>query len=193
MSNLYPIESLVPMPFLMNGLKHHLNLIKQYLPVMKQMPEDDFLHTLKKTGNSVTDFYYGDLNIGTICDEIKMKLIRLNAFEKEAYHQWIREQDLYFCFRISDNSDWLMRRGENEHRYIHIHPGKYSQQTRRIKSRSLRISLAMIYFSKTQQDLFSLDFLNKIREEKLNLPPVKAISPIYNRLIAEIAAVPEKE
>ncbi|MFW6019946.1 MAG: hypothetical protein ACOCPM_05130 [Bacteroidales bacterium] len=187
MSELYPIESLVPQPFLLNGLKHHLPLIRQYLPILKQMPEHTFLSALKKTGNSVTDFYYGTMNIEPITTEIRKKLIELNVFQQEAFDQWVLNQDDYFCFRISDSSDWLIRRGMNNERYIHIHPGKHSYKTKRIKSRSLRIALAIIYFSNNENDLFSLDFLNKIRKEKLDLPPVKAISPIHKWLVTIIS------
>ncbi|MGM0612936.1 MAG: hypothetical protein ACQESM_05470 [Bacteroidota bacterium] len=186
MTDSYPIESLVPKPFLLNGLKHHLPLIQRNLPVMKQLPEHDFLKTLKKTGNSVTDFYYGTMDIDSICNELKTKLVRLKAFEKEAYYNWIIKQDPYFCFRISDGSNWLMRKGNQNERYIHIHPGKHSHKTKRLKSRSLRIALSMIYFSKSDQELFSLDFLNQIRRDKLNLPPVKALSNTYKWLIFKL-------
>ena len=186
MTEFYPIESLVPKPFLLNGLKHHLPVIKQYLPVMKQMPEPDFMSILKKTGNSVTDFYYGAMDINSICNELKTKLVRLKAYEKEAYYNWIIKQDPYFCFRISDGSDWLMRKGNHNARYIHIHPGKHSYKTKRLKSRSLRIALSIIYFSKNEQDLFSLDHLNHIRKDKLDLPPVKALSNTYKWLIFKL-------
>ncbi|MGM0648747.1 MAG: hypothetical protein ACQESZ_10235 [Bacteroidota bacterium] len=70
------------------------------------------------------------------------------ARNKEQYTGWIRQQDMYFTFRLSDGSDWLMREGNDKERYIHIHPGKNSRQSRRIKSRSLAIFMAMLYYSR---------------------------------------------
>lgn len=150
---------------------------------MHQMSEYDFQKTLQKTGNSVTDFYYGCLDVNVICSEIKTRLNELNAFQETAYQKWITRQDLYFTFRLHDGSDWLMRSGEDKKRYIHIHPGKHSKHSKRIKSRSLRIVLAMDYYSQHKNELYSLDFLNYIRQEKLNLPPVKGFSDVYYWLI----------
>lgn len=173
------MEDLVPKPFLLNGLKHHIGYIRHLLPSFPILPEDEFFRLIHKSGNSVTDFYYGKLSVETICYEIELQLKEIQAFSPENYRRWISGKGLYYCLRISDGSDWLMRRGEFEQRYIHIHPGKYSLHTRRIKSRSLRIVLAMLYYNKEKKSLFSLEALNHIRENKLDLPPVKSFSDIY--------------
>lgn len=157
---------------------------------MLQMDESDFQKTLQKTGNSVTDFYYGNLDVSAICSMIKTKLIVLDAFQKEAYMEWITGQDLYFTFRLDDGSEWLMRRGENKTRYIHIHPGKHSKHSRRIKSRSLKIFLAMHYYRINDKELYSLNFLNYIRQEKLDLPPVIGFSDVYFWLISQLDLQP---
>lgn len=179
------MEAIVPQPFLLNGLKHHLGYIRQMLPYLLQMEEHEFFSHIQKTGNSVTDFYHGELSCLQICNEIKEQLTKLHAFDKESYLDWLSGKGLYYCLTISDGSDWLMREGEQAGRYIHIHPGKHSLHSRRIKSRNLRLAMAMIYYFPNQEDQFSIKALNHIRTEKLNLSPVKYISASYKRLIRE--------
>ncbi|MFO8054166.1 MAG: hypothetical protein R6U19_03270 [Bacteroidales bacterium] len=179
-------DELVPPPFRLNGLKHHLILVKQYLPPMMQMEQQDFLRFLNKAGQSITDFYYGCLTAEQVCKELKRKLTGLKAFEKASYRNWLWEQGGYCSLYISDGSHWIMREGIDTQRYIHIHPAKYSMHSRRIKARSIRIALAVLYYSNNPQQYYSPVHINIIRTEKLNLPPVKTIPPVHYWLIEKI-------
>jgi hypothetical protein len=169
----------VPPPVLFNCLKHHLGYIREYILTtalsknMASMP-----HQLLLIGESQMDLYTGELTPGMIALQI-IKLLQENGnYKKDQYLNYIRVQSTgYQTLQISDTSVWVLRLGEQEERYIHMHPGRYSLQTIRVKANTLKTAIALSIWMKVYDHReLTLALLNLVRKEILAASPVKSLS-----------------
>jgi hypothetical protein len=117
----------------------------------------------------------------------------------ENFRKWVEQNNGYRLFQLSDESIWTIRISKgNIEQYIHIHPGRYSPLSMRVKSESLKTAIAFwcIKFSMDQKpNKYELNFNNtlfktlpnketiNIIRGYLNLSPVKKIdanSKVWN-------------
>ena len=95
---------------------------------------------LKTIGNSQMDLYTGRLSLAQITKEIKTNLLKKGCLEHDRFLQYL--EDGYFTVMLSDHSVWVIREGKEPGRYIHIHPGRYSPETIRVKALTLKSFIA---------------------------------------------------
>ncbi|MCG6912570.1 hypothetical protein LJE86_01500 [bacterium BMS3Abin03] len=124
------------------------------------------------------DIYLGKLTSTQIAKGITETLKKNFKFKLNNYSKWLSEEKKdYKLLTISDKSVWTLRLGKDQERYIHIHPGRCSPLTIRVKSSTLKTYILSEVFSidkETKQD--ELMYINKLRVGFLNLPPLKSIS-----------------
>ena len=83
----------------------------------------------------------------------------------------------YKLTEISDSSVWALRLGKQEERYVHIHPGRYSPVTVRVKALTLKTAIAVLIMNYEKNfQLMDTQQINEVRKKILNLPPVKKFS-----------------
>jgi hypothetical protein len=172
----------IPYPFLLNPWKHHLGYIRDNIPALQKLPAEDIRRYVLNIGESVTDFYTGELSVPAICSDLERHLKNKGIFEKKAYLNWLQTVSNYEVIPVSDRSRWLMRQGTDE-RYIHIHPGKVSPHKSRFKSQQIKMALLFAVYVDKNHDGSQLELTNKLRNEFLNLPPLKDISGSLSRLM----------
>jgi len=124
------------------------------------------------------DLYYGHLSPKDISDLIIEQLEKKNHLALGSYNQWLREEETnYKLISLSDNSIWTLRKGDDDARYVHIHPGRYSPHTRRVKALTLKTAIFVLCFEKLGGfKLSGIELINHIRKEYLNEPPLKIFS-----------------
>jgi hypothetical protein len=135
-------------------------------------------HQLLLIGESQMDLYTGELTPGMIALQI-IKLLQENGnYKKDQYLNYIGVQSTdYQTLQISDTSVWVLRLGEQEERYIHMHPGRYSPQTIRVKANTLKTAIALSIWIKVYDHReLTLALLNLVRKEILAASPVKSLS-----------------
>ena len=166
----------VSSPFQLNPWKHHFSFILYKVSEITQAEE--LKKELLKIGDTLTDLYIGSLTISQIISEIKSELSRKQYLTLSEYTEWINEtQKKYRTISISDGSFWVLRINKDKNKYIHIHPGKYSPFTIRVKSRTLKTAILFTVFSRQRRDdSIDISQINEIRLRYLNLPPVKSLS-----------------
>src|SRR5262249_58157913 len=49
----------------------------------------------------------------------------------DAYRAWVAAGGGYRMVKLPDESEWVLRQGEEEGRHVHLHPGRWVPQTRR--------------------------------------------------------------
>ncbi|MDP4222035.1 MAG: hypothetical protein Q8868_01870 [Bacteroidota bacterium] len=175
----------IPEPLLFNPLKHYLPFIREFIinyitdsvkPEIKKLTRE-----LKHIGTCVMDIYTGELQQESIFREI-LQFLKTHGLEgKEAYMEWTGSN--YDSFRIiplSDSSQWTLKFYEQEARYVHIFPARYSPHTFRIKANTLKS--AVLYLILIGKDYITEDDLNKARA-------MAGLSPI--REVADAEAVTE--
>ena len=170
----------IQLPLTFNCWKHHAGFIKKQIKIYRneKISIEELQKSLLVIGESQMDLYVGKLSPQKICDELvsKLKLTGVLAFED--YKQWLFEKgNEYKLIQISDSSVWTLRLGNQEERYVHIHPGRYSPVTLRVKALTLKTTIAVliINYKKNFQLIDTLQ-INEVRKKILNSPPVKKIT-----------------
>jgi hypothetical protein len=120
----------------------------------------------------------GKLSAETIKNECLKILQSEDLYEYEKYLSWIKINE-YQKIKLSDRSEWILKKGNKLSKYIHIHPAKYSAETIRVRSTTLKTVIALqVSGKKTHKNMKqNLENVNKIRNEYLSLSPIKSLSP----------------
>ena len=173
----------VEAPILLNCWKHHKEFIQYRIRRVVMEREDAFQilpSQLVTIGNSLLDLYTGLLNPYDISIHIKSELKKRSIVRKQSYEKWIKDsKNNYQTIYLPDSSFWTLRLGQKE-RYIHIHPGRYSPHTARVRALTLKTAITVLAWSNIHKSSpFDINILNHVREETLNASPVKTVSKKY--------------
>ncbi len=193
---------IVPEPLLFNCLKHHAGYVAEFIrsfsdtfrpagkmpgsPVFKEFCGDFEAEAGKKLreelltiGKSQMDLYTGRLSPGRIAEEIKGYLKTKDLLKKEKYLSRISEASSSFIeTRLSDSSVWVLLPGKIPGRHVHIHPGRHSPLTMRVRSETLKTAIAVLcYCNSYGKDHSDPDVINEARTKLLELSPVKEVNP----------------
>jgi hypothetical protein len=167
----------IPLPITFNPQKHHFGYL---LKKKAQWQEQDWTATeseLLFIGNNLLDLYLGRLSVEDICHEC------LQFFEKEritspaSLSKWLHPL-AYRKIVLSDKSCWIIKKGLDHKRYIHIHPAKNAPFTIRVRGTTLKTVLALKIHQKklTGKQEKNLQTVNQIRTRYLGLSPVKSLT-----------------
>jgi len=170
----------VPLPVTFNCWKHHAGFIKNQTVVLQKnkVSKEEFLKLLLVIGESQMDLYLGKLSPKQIANEVISSVINSNAKGHNSYTRWLLEdRQSYKQIKLSDKSIWTLRLGNEKKRYIHIHPGRYSPHTIRVKAVTLKTTIAIkVLVEGSESVLPDLNSINEVRKSFLKLPPLKLIS-----------------
>lgn len=166
----------MPSAITLNHIKHHWEQIVAFVRAYQDDPA-----ALKKSllivGSSQMDLYTGTLSIQQIDTEVTHLLKSQAHYERLSYLQWLQEQRGYQTLTLSDTSVWVLRKGEQTQKYIHLHPGRYSPHTIRAKATTLKTAIATLCVARSSSQKIDLSLVNTIRKDVLNLSPLRQISP----------------
>ena len=193
---------IVPEPLLFNCLKHHAGYVAEFIrsfddparPAVKKPGSPGIKDHCGKfeaetgkrlreeliiIGKSQMDLYTGRLSPGRIAEEITVYLKSKDLLKKEKYLSRISEASSSFIeTRLSDSSVWVLLPGKMPGRHVHIHPGRHSPLTMRIRSETLKTAIAVLcYCNRYGKDHSDLDVINEARTKLLELSPVKEVNP----------------
>jgi hypothetical protein len=169
----------VPLPINLNCWKHHAGFIKNQILSVTSVEEIEKLNSsLRKIGELQMDLYLGKFLVEEISNQIIKTLKREKTFSFEDYKKWLyKDRKGYQLVKLMDKSIWTLRLGENEQRYIHIHPGRYSLHTIRVKATTLKTAILALCFEQVgEMKSINTEAVNHIRKKYLNEPPIKSLS-----------------
>ena len=171
----------VKAPVLFNCWKHHKEFIQDQInkividgdKALQKLPLQ-----LVKIGDSLLDLYTGVLNPRDISKLIQNKLKKRNVFNQQSYEEWIvNSGNDYQIIYLTDSSFWTLRLGKEKGRYIHIHPGRYSPHTLRVRSLTLKTAIIVIAWTKIYKiSPLDITIINHVRTKLLNASPIKFIT-----------------
>ena len=174
------INCSVPLPLKFNCWKHHADFIKKQIGVYRgeRISIKELQKILLVIGESQMDLYVGKLSPQKICDELLSRLKLTGVLDFREYKKWLFERgNEYKLMEISDSSVWTLRLGNEEERYVHIHPARYSPFTLRVKALTLKTAIAVLVTNyENKPSLIDTLQINAIRKDVLNSPPVKKVS-----------------
>lgn len=186
------IDFKVQPPVRFNCWKHHAGYIRQRIKAANSI--DDFNSILKEMlsiGNSQMDLYTGNLSPAEIDNFVRTLIGEKNINSYQSYFKWIHnERKDYRIICLKDNSKWTLRVGNEDERYVHIHPGRYSVNSIRVKATALKTAAAALLWKKLN-NLAELDLsvINYVRKNFISAPPVKAIPQKENRGLMKIVSL----
>lgn len=170
----------IPLPVNLNCWKHHAGFIKKQIKsaIHKKIDEPGLKNLLLVIGESQMDIYLGKLTPTQIVEEIIGILKENSKFKLKDYRKWLNEEKKdYKLLTIPDKSIWTLRFGKEKEKYLHIHPGRYSPLTIRVKSSTLKTYILSEVLSPDKEIKHDeLLLINNARAKFLNLPPLKSIS-----------------
>ncbi|MBC9915238.1 hypothetical protein [Chitinophaga varians] len=132
----------------------------------------DLPAALQKIGTSQMDMYTGALAVEVIFEEVTAQLTAQGIFLPAAFAAWVAARDGYVEVTLSDTSRWVLRLSDNPEQYIHLHPGRYSPHSLRIKAAALKT--AMAYKAAADSGLLSGELLPDINAVR----GMAALSPV---------------
>ena len=124
------------------------------------------------------DLYLGKFLAEEISNQIIKTLKREKIFSFEDYKKWLYKNGKeYQLITLKDKSIWILRLGEKEQRYIHIHPGRYSPHTIRVKATTLKSAIMILCIEQLGEiESINTESVNQIRKKYLNETPLKSLS-----------------
>jgi hypothetical protein len=169
----------VPSSINFNCWKHHSGFIKQQIKLYSRTSEQIQLKKhLLIIGESKMDLYFGKLSPSEISRQIISYLKKEKSFSFDRYTDLLsKDGKNYKLIQLSDKSSWTLRLGENQERYVHIHPARYSPHTIRVKATTLKTVILILCFEQAKEiGSFNTEIVNNIRKKYLKEPPLKSIS-----------------
>ena len=178
----------VNVPIKFNCWKHHVGFIKKQISSLDKEEENKQLKKfLLLIGRSQMDLYFGEYSPKKISSLIILELKSKNSFDYDSYKVWLKsEGHNYRLLKLSDDSVWTLRLGEEPERYVHIHPGRYSKHSVRVKSTTLKTAICILCWQKLfPKIVVDLNLINVLRNEFVFAPPLKTLkhSAGLNRLL----------
>ena len=169
----------IPPPINFNCWKHHAGFIRKQIESVKETKDLDQLKVyLLKIGESQMDLYLGENSPINISEQIHDYLHRKKIFSSRLYKDWLSKDGKdYQLVELRDKSIWTLRLGDDAERYVHIHPGRYSSNTVRVKATTLKSAIFLLCSEQLGEiKSFETETVNRIRKKYLEEPPLKSFS-----------------
>jgi hypothetical protein len=170
-----PLEVLPPVLF--NTFKHHAGALRARIAAVAAAGPDalaEMSTRLAVLGTRLMDLYTGPLTPHDISARIIEQLHEMGRLELPAFRAWLAGQDDYAVITFpEDQSRWVLRLGDDPQRYVHVHPGRWSPGTLRVRANVLRTAVLVLAHARIHgADPMDRGTINTVRRELLGLSPV---------------------
>lgn len=173
----------LPIPILMNVFKHHVHALRSLVSHAVEKG-DSYLPKLSETllvlGDNLMDLYIGHLTPHQIAREIIAQLERKQKLASPSFSSWVSETKGYRMLTFSelDQSKWVLREAEDHFRYVHVHPGRWSPASMRVRAHSLKTAVMSVVSARLDGGSpYDVERVNALRTQFLDLSPIKEVNP----------------
>lgn len=159
-----------------NAHKHHFRFLLQRIEIWKNLEWKQVEPELLAIGENLIDLYTGNLSVENICVECVQYFKTKNIDNKITFSNWLHPLE-YRKIELSDSSQWVIKKGNDAERFIHVHPAKQSPHTIRVRATTLKtvITLMVCTDKVSQLSNENLKTVNQIRTKYIHLSPVKSL------------------
>jgi hypothetical protein len=164
-----------PAPVLFNAWKHHAGFLRQRIRAAAQGDAglDELAPHLVVVGAKLMDLYTGSLTPRDIGQQLLDQLRAAGHLEVAAMRSWLSANGDYATTTIDDGSVWVLRLGEEDGRYLHVHPARWTPRTVRVRANVLQTAvLALTHAAIHGGDPTDLGCVNAVRTKYLKLAPL---------------------
>jgi hypothetical protein len=170
----------VPSPVLFNTWKHHAGALRRRLADVRAagaaalgvLPEQ-----LLVMGTELMDLYTGSLTPAEIGARVLEALRAEDRLTWAKYQPWIEQNGGYRMLTFpEDQSQWVLRAGAEDDRYVHLHPGRWTPETRRVRANVLKTALMVLASTAVHGgDPRDVAIINRVRQQYLGLAPIREL------------------
>ena len=164
-------------PVLLNVHKHHVGFLRERIrQAVAAGPAGlpSLADELVVVGTRLMDLYHGPFSPREIGDKVMAVLRAAGRDTQSAFRDWVESAGGYRTVDFpEDTSRWVFRLGEEDGRFVHVHPARHSPFTVRVRATVLTTAvLALAYAGIHGGDPLSRRVVNCVRRDYLDLPPV---------------------
>src|SRR5262249_47356394 len=171
----------VPPPILFNPWKHHAGALRQRIAdvaaggetALAALPEQLLL-----IGTELMDLYTGPLTPADISSRVLAMLTAEGRLPREVYRPWVEEGGGYRVVTLpEDQTCWVLRLGAEGDRYVHLHPGRWTPDTRRVRANVLKTAgMGPGCAPGEGRGPRAVPLINRVRQHYLGLAPVRELA-----------------
>jgi hypothetical protein len=174
-----PWEALEPV--LLNTWKHHAGVLRHHIAEAVRQGEpalEPLRDQLVVIGTELMDLYTGSLTPADIGAKVLDALRAADKRAPDAYRAWVEEAGGYRVLTFSeDTSRWVLRRGDEDGRYVHVHPARWAPHTRRVRANVLKTAVLVLAHAGIHGgEPMNVKLVNAVRRRYLDLAPVKGLA-----------------
>ncbi|MFO0880643.1 MAG: hypothetical protein U0840_25125 [Gemmataceae bacterium] len=164
-------------PVLFNTFKHHAGALRARIATVVRLGSPalaDLGARLSLVGTRLMDLYVGELTPRDLSAWVVSQLRAIDRLPLESYRSWLLAGEEYTLFtHQADGSRWVLRLGDEKDRYIHLHPGRASPQTVRVRANILKTAFLVLCRAGIElSDPQDSSRINAVRREYLGLSPI---------------------
>jgi hypothetical protein len=169
-----PLEVLPPVLF--NTFKHHAGALRARIAAVAEAGPAALAELgtrLAVLGTKLMDVYTGPLTPRDISQRIREILHGAGRLELDPFRTWVTAQGDYAVVPLEDGSRWVLRLGDEASRYVHLHPGRWSPATIRVRANVLKTAFLVVTHVRIfGGDPLDVEVINEVRREHLGLSPL---------------------
>jgi len=170
-----PLE--VPLPVLFNTWKHHAGALRVRIREAAAVGVEaleELGGRMAVLGTKLMDLYTGRFWPREIALKVLAGLRAEGRLEWPAYRGWVEGQGGYALTTFpEDGSRWVLRLGDETERYIHLHPGRWSPATVRVRANVIKTAfLVLVAVAIHGGDPTDRVLINDVRGRYLGLAPL---------------------
>ena len=170
----------VPSPVRFNLWKHHAAAIRSMTRAAAERGPDalaELPRELVVIGADLMDMYTGELSPRDVSEEVMAAVRAEGVDEPEAFREWVTSNGGYRVVTASDTSVWALRGGGEADRFVHVHPGRWTPLTVRVRANVLKTAVMVTAYAAVHGgDRTDVELVNRVRSEYLGFPPVREVA-----------------
>ncbi len=170
----------LPHPALLNCWKHHAGWIRERIAEAARAGSEGVAALpaeMAVVGSRLMDLYTGSFSPAEVAEFVFADLKSRDLFAFEPLSQHLAGQGEYAMFELPDGSQWTIRLGPADGRYLHLHPGRWVPHTMRVQANTLRSAvMAHAHAQLVGGSASDLAVVNEARRLYLGMLPVRELT-----------------
>jgi hypothetical protein len=162
---------------LFNPWKHHAGALRRRIARAAAAGAAglaDLAGELVVVGNDLMDLYTGAFAPAEIAHKVLGALRAEGRLGPDEYRAWVAAGGGYQVHTFpEDDSRWVLRRGEEGGRYVHVHPARWAPRTLRVRANVLKTAVMVLAHAAVHGgDALDVARINRARQEYLGFSPI---------------------
>jgi hypothetical protein len=171
----------VPDPVLLNTWKHHAGALRHRIRLTAHGGQAGLIELagqLVVLGTELMDLYVGRLAPAEIAERVLAGLRAEDRLPLDHFRSWVAAGGGYQVLTFpEDASRWVLRMGEEDARYVHVHPARWAPATLRVRANVLKSAVMVLaHVAVHGGNPLDVALVNWVRDQYLALSPVKGLT-----------------